>query len=740
MLHRSGELSSQKDFFASRLFIRLFLSYVSIVCAAFVCYSVFVLSEAAVRNRADAERHARLKLEEFSNELESQMLEAKSVASRIRSSLIVRDLYFDLKYAGRPADLAGPYNCIQELKSARAIASNIGIYDVLLFISGDARVFSSADIIVLDEVFGAEARVGASLFRGSLERELGLGRARDIRLSKEFIVYSEDYSYDGVVPRGSIEVLFDVQSLDQALARLKEEGLVFVARERGKAIVGEAGARGETLSRASIVVPGLSYELVVGKQAVGSSLLAMTAAALVVGLVVGIAFLLGAYYFCRSYYRPIGRISRLFGTEGGSGERLDEIASDISTLMYEREDYRKAAQTARPFVRQAALHALLTGDLDADEMGFLARDSGLPLEGRFLMVAVCNIALRDGLKGAASGANAAREAIQGIIGELASPEEEVLYYEKDGRDIALVLACAGEGKCEELLYRIHDRIAERTSSSPYVVTIGTDGERKGIPSLPSAYRNSQKALDSILLEGRGSILFFEPGSESDDAAYFFPADAQICIMRALSSGDFASISDLLDEIYERNRSPSAGMGRNTRLMLYELYVATVRALGRLGLLSAISVNVDRTMALATLEEAVDYYRALYREACARLSESRGPSRVDDEIIAYVTGNCFDSGIALKNVSDRYGVSMKRVSLLFQQRFGMSCARFIHAKRMDEAIELLKDPAISLESVGERCGYSSNLTFRRHFQRETGLNPSDYRREALDRLASERGSA
>jgi AraC-like DNA-binding protein len=732
MHSRAGEPFSQKAFFASRLFTRLFLSYVSIVCLAFALYSAFVLSEAAVRNRADSERHARLKLEEFSNELESQILEAKGVASRVRSSLVVRDLYFDLKYAGRPADLTGPYNCIQELKSARAIASNIGIYDVLLFIYGDARVFSSADVIVLDEGFGREAKVGASVFRGSLARELGLGRAKDIRLSKEFIVYSEDYSYDGITPRGSIEVLFDVQSLDQALARLKEEGLAFIARERDEIIVGEAGARGETLSRASIVVPGLSYELVVGKQAVGSSLLAMTSAALVVGLVVGIAFLLGAYYFSRSYYRPIGKISRLFGPEEGSKEKLDEIASDISALMDEREDYRRAAQSAKPFVRQAALHALLTGDLDAEEMGFLARDSGLPLEGRFLMVAVCNIALRDGLKGAASGSHAAREAIRGIVGKLAEPEEEALYYEKDGRDIALVLACSLEGRCEDLLYEIHDRIAEATSLSPYVVTIGTDGERKGIPSLPTAYRNAQKALDSILLEGRGLILFFEPGSGSEDAAYFFPADAQICIMRALSSGDFASIFDLLDEVYERNRSPSPGMGRNTRLMLYELYVATVRAFGRLGLLSAISVNVDRTMGLATLEEAIDYYRGLYRDACARLSETRGASLIDDEIIAYVESNCYDPGIALKNVCDRYGVSMKRASLLFQQRFKMSCARFIHAKRMGKAIELLKDPAISLESVGERCGYSSNLTFRRHFQRETGLNPSDYRREALGR--------
>jgi hypothetical protein len=107
---------SRSAFFASRLFLRLFLSYVSIVCAAFVLYSAFVVTEGAARN----------------------------VASRVRSSIIIRDLYLNLKYAGRTVDLTEPYNSIQELKSARSTASNIGIYDVLLFLSGDPRVFSSS--------------------------------------------------------------------------------------------------------------------------------------------------------------------------------------------------------------------------------------------------------------------------------------------------------------------------------------------------------------------------------------------------------------------------------------------------------------------------------------------------------------------------------------------------------------------------------------------------------------------
>jgi AraC-like DNA-binding protein len=727
MRRRGNEGRPQGDFFASRLFLKLFLSYASLVIAAFACYSAFVIWEGSIRAKADAARRSELKLEEFANAIESQLLDARNVASRVNSSPIIRDLYLNLKYAGRPADLSAPYRCIQELKSARATASNIGIYDILLFIQGHQRAYTSSDIIVLGKPFAYDASAGVTIGRGSLERSLGLEADKDIRLSKEYFVYGDDYSYDGAMPRGRIEVLFDIQGIEAALAPMRAGGASLAVREGDRVIAGDAGIAGRRLSKASVVAPAISYEFAKGEAAPGPALAAATAAALAIGLVVGMAFLLGAYYFCRSYYRPIGRIGALVGKGKGGYERLDEIATGVSSLVDESESIRQAERTARPFVRQAVLHALLTRDLEAEESGFLVRDSGIALDRGHYLVAACNIALRDGARKAGAGTAGAREIIVGTAGEFSRRGNEVFLYEEDDSNLALVIASDDEGDPEDIVCRMHERIAARSAGSPFIVTTGADETREDLARLPEAYRNARKALDCILLEGRGSLFFYEPGSRSRDGAYYFPADAQLGIMRYLSACDMGSISELLGEIYERNRSDSGPMGQGTRLMLYELYVVTVRALGRLRLLSSIPVNVDKTMSLTTLEEAMGYYREIYAEACDRLSESRGALRVDDEVIAFVEGNCFDPGLALKNVSERYGIGMKRGSALFQERFGMSFSRYVHSRRMDRAVELLKDQSISLESVGTLCGYSSNLTFRRHFQKEMGMNPSDYRK-------------
>jgi hypothetical protein len=101
---------------------------------------------------------------------------------------------------------------------------------------------------------------------------LGLGEARDIRLSKEYLVYGEDYSYDGALPRGYLAVLFDLQGLDAALSGIREGGSEFIIRFGGRALYGNDAAKGETLFRASIIAPGRPYRMRPRKAATPSPL------------------------------------------------------------------------------------------------------------------------------------------------------------------------------------------------------------------------------------------------------------------------------------------------------------------------------------------------------------------------------------------------------------------------------------------------------------------------------------
>ena len=56
--------------------------------------------------------------------------------------------------------------------------------------------------------------------------------------------------------------------------------------------------------------------------------------------------------------------------------------------------------------------------------------------------------------------------------------------------------------------------------------------------------------------------------------------------------------------------------------------------------------------------------------------------------------------------------------------------FISKCRIKKAIELLKDPSIRINKLGQMVGYHSRSGFYSLFQKETGYTPAEYRKEIL----------
>jgi AraC-like DNA-binding protein len=60
--------------------------------------------------------------------------------------------------------------------------------------------------------------------------------------------------------------------------------------------------------------------------------------------------------------------------------------------------------------------------------------------------------------------------------------------------------------------------------------------------------------------------------------------------------------------------------------------------------------------------------------------------------------------------------------------GLSFSSMLEAVMKRDAIELLNDPAISIQDVAMRLGYQDRANFTRAFRRWTGQTPSDYRQQ------------
>jgi AraC family transcriptional regulator len=83
---------------------------------------------------------------------------------------------------------------------------------------------------------------------------------------------------------------------------------------------------------------------------------------------------------------------------------------------------------------------------------------------------------------------------------------------------------------------------------------------------------------------------------------------------------------------------------------------------------------------------------------------------------------------LDRLAAQAGLSKFYFNRLFKSAMGMSPSRYHITLRMDEAKRLLRETRKSVVAVALDVGYTNPSHFAQLFRRETGLPPSDYRRQ------------
>ncbi len=74
------------------------------------------------------------------------------------------------------------------------------------------------------------------------------------------------------------------------------------------------------------------------------------------------------------------------------------------------------------------------------------------------------------------------------------------------------------------------------------------------------------------------------------------------------------------------------------------------------------------------------------------------------------------------------LSVSHFARAFHRSFGLTPHRYIRARRMDRARALLVSPRRKLSEIALACGLSDQAHLSRLFKQDTGLTPSQWRRQ------------
>lgn len=716
----------------SKLFVKLFMSYLIIITLFFAAFSGLIIYDATSVYRNKKYQEYNLKIQAYTNSMDLQILSAKHIISSVNSSETIRKMYSSVVVENKSMDPYLFYQGLGELTKIKNLSNSFDVFTIIVLFKGYNRAYTGSSVIVLKEDYKNLLEYAPYYEIGTAGDILGLPKVNDLSFNKESIIYGDNYYYSssaGVV-NGTIVVMFNKRSLETKLKNIVGEYNGMTLHYRGKLITGYGEAEGVAFQCASSVNSDLVYEIFVKNEAFLMGFNTSVYIGIGFGLFISILFVFTAYVISKRYYSPIGNIAKIMEPSQADGDEIENIINGIQTLIGERNGYREKMVTISPYAKQGMLHGILNGNMEQDRLKILSDSNFIDLKKPYFELAIANIDYK--------GENPIGEIhyrdnidiIQNVCSVLSTEETQVLCYIKDNKNLFLIVNSEEGDNLENTFYALHQAILKEIDDEDFMITFGVSKVEDNMHRLKDACQESMDALDNMLTGGRNAVYFYENSCSMDKKEYYFPKDAVHRVAKDFKDRNIEDLRKFLDEIYKNNMDKYDAVPRTIRLLVDELHIVTLNALKINNVFNTTQIQIDKMESNVTLDEIFHYYYAIYETICNQLEDLVTPNKdiekLNQDIIDYMNENFKNTEISLAHIGELYGVSNKYISLMCKNYLGVTYLQYIQEKRIGYARTLLQTTELSLEQIAGMSGYSNMLTFRRNFKSIMGMNPSDYR--------------
>lgn len=100
-----------------------------------------------------------------------------------------------------------------------------------------------------------------------------------------------------------------------------------------------------------------------------------------------------------------------------------------------------------------------------------------------------------------------------------------------------------------------------------------------------------------------------------------------------------------------------------------------------------------------------------------------------EIERFVNDN-LSTPIGVESIAGHLYLSSRQINRIVMRYTGKTAKKYISARKLEKAKELLRDSSLSIRQISEKLGFTSEYYFSQFFRREEGYPPGRYRRSVL----------
>lgn len=427
------------------------------------------------------------------------------------------------------------------------------------------------------------------------------------------------------------------------------------------------------------------------------------------------------------------------GVLSGIREELDR--NEGKTLPASAKDTR-ANPVNMDLVKEKMLKDFLFYNIfTAKEFGQFAERNGLRLSPVRLVVCVMEVdryaRLRD--KFHDEHGHLIKMTLLNLLGEITASYKRGEAFHLEETRYALILHF-GDMVSEQAIVQETHAILSRIQevNQTYFnssVSFGISGIRSGYESLPKLYSEAQKALERKFIAGPGQQHKGDQPPDATEVKVKLEAIRKLQVIRELLPLHKRKEYDSYLDDFEND---CLGEKKTLETMLFR-FVQWVSANLEDDSVSEKSRLLQITRDLEECDnfpDMLDHVKAYIIKTAEQVRDRLQLSGEITKAIQYIKQH-YTENMNLQTVADHVGLSISYLSNLFKKELQVSFIDYLNRYRIERAKELLTESNMKSYDIAVEVGFSPEYTyFSKVFKKVTGLNPNEYRRQALAEMKGE----
>ncbi len=200
---------------------------------------------------------------------------------------------------------------------------------------------------------------------------------------------------------------------------------------------------------------------------------------------------------------------------------------------------------------------------------------------------------------------------------------------------------------------------------------------------------------------------------------------------ALKKDNCKEATSLVTRFFYKIREPKLHLESNSIKNVYYRLLLTLDSVCRdRGITSVFHYDSDfiwesitRKDTLFELQNYMMHKLSLYSATVAGKSDT---SVLVSRILQYIDTHYGEADLSINKMADQLHFTPAYLCQVFKNELNTTINTYISSFRIKKAVELLKQNDLKLYEISDQVGYSDPNYFSRHFKKQTGMSPSEFR--------------